>query len=524
MKRLCTTCFIILLSIQLLAQPASLPRSTPEAEGVSSAALRKFFTAANKSGLEFHGIMILRHGRVVAEGWWHPYRPGLKHMLYSVSKSFTATAVGFAVSEGRLQLTDTVLRFFPEAVPDTISPNLARLTVANLLSMAVGQEPDPTRQVMTQDDWIKAFLKTPVPHAPGSRFLYNTAATFMLAAIVEKVTGEKLLDYLRPRLFVPLGITGADWETSPQGQTAGGWGLRLRLEDLAKFGQLFLQQGQWNGKQVVPAAWVQAASARQILQDSAATQSKRDSSDWLQGYGYQMWRSRHNSFRADGAFGQYILVLPEQDAVVVINSEIQDMQAGMNLVWQYLLPAFQQEAVTPNQKEQEALRQQLRSLKLPLRVQRNLVMEKKLALKTYNITGKSGLRNVEIEFQDGSCYLRMTTDSVLHGFAFGSGRWIEGYTTRKGPSLTGSFRNSLAGLPEFTVAGAYHWQQDTLVLRLRYLESPHTETIRCVFQGNNLTMIVTSSVSPGTRGTVYKGVLGKTIKKPLMVETIVEEK
>lgn len=523
MKKLYTTCFILLLSIQLLAQTVSLPRSTPEAEGVSPAALRQFFAAANKSGLEFHGVMILRHGKVVAEGWWHPYRPDLKHMLYSVSKSFTATAVGFAVSEGKLKVTDTVIKFFPEILPDTVSPNLAELTVAHLLSMAVGQEPDPTRQVMTQENWVKAFLKTPVPHAPGSRFLYNTAATFMLAAIVEKVTGEKLLDYLRPRLFEPLGISGGDWETSPQGQTAGGWGLRLRLEDLAKFGQLFLQQGQWNGKQVLPAAWVAAASARQILQDSAATPSKRDSSDWLQGYGYQMWRSRNNSFRADGAFGQYILVLPEKDAVVVINSEISDMQAGMNLVWQHLLPAFQNEALPPNQKEQDALRQQLRSLKLPLRVQRNLAMEKKLALKTYNITGNTGLRTVEIEFQDGSCYLRMTTDSVLHGFAFGSRSWIEGYTTRKGPSLTGSFRNSLAGLPEFAVAGAYHWQQDTLVLTLRYIESPHTETIRGVFQGNNLTLSFTNSLNRNAPARVYKGVLTKTVKKQPMVETVVEE-
>jgi len=140
----------------------------------------------------------------------------------------------------------------------------------------------------------------------------------MASAIVTKVTGQKVIDYLQPRLFEPLGITGEDWETSPQGANTGGWGLRLKTEDMAKFGQLYLQGGKWNGKQILPEAWVKEATTMKIMQDPDAPQGKKDSSDWLQGYCYQMWRCRHNGVRADGAFGQYIIMLPDEDAVIAI--------------------------------------------------------------------------------------------------------------------------------------------------------------------------------------------------------------
>lgn len=239
-----------LLSVNLLlAQNSSpLPRSTPEAEGVSSEAITRFIEAANSSKHEFHSFMLLRHGKVISEAWWAPYRADLKHTMYSVSKSFTATAVGFALSEKKLSVNDPVISFFPEETPAQPSEFLKRLKVKDLLSMSVGHKTDPTFDIASKNEnWIKAFLNTQIVDEPGTKFLYNSAATYMLSAIVQKVTGQQILAYLKPRLFEPLGIEGIDWEIDPQGINVGGWGLRLKTEDMAKFGQLFLQKGVWNG-------------------------------------------------------------------------------------------------------------------------------------------------------------------------------------------------------------------------------------------------------------------------------------
>src|SRR5579883_1127539 len=309
-----------------------LPRSSPEEQGVSSAGVLAFVDAADKiEGM--HSVVLLRHGRVVAEGWWAPYDADAPHELYSLSKSFTSTAVGLAVAEGKFSLDDQVTKFFPGEAPAEPGANLRAMRVRDLLRMATGHQTEPRVQG-SADPWTKTFLAHPVPFKPGTHFLYNTPATYMLSAIVQKTTGETVLDYLRPRLFEPLGIDRPTWGTSPQGVTLGGYGLNLRTEDIAKFGQLYLQKGRWNDKPVVPAGWVAEATARQTANGS------NPASDWDQGYGYQFWRCRHGAYRGDGAFGQYCVVMPEQDAVVAITSGVRDMQAVLNLVWDKLLPAM----------------------------------------------------------------------------------------------------------------------------------------------------------------------------------------
>src|SRR5450755_988725 len=307
--------------IFLPAQTAtSLPRSIPETEGVSSAGISRFLDAANKSRNELHSFMFLRHGKVIAEGWWDPYKPDLVHSIYSLSKTFTSTAVGFAVSENKLKLTDKVISFFPNDLPDTIPPFLAGLTVRDVLIMSIGQDPDPTYNLASKyRNWERAFLATPIVHKPGTVFLYNSLGTFMLSAIVQKVTGQRVVDYLRPRLFDPLDITGMDWEETLLGVNTGGWGLRLKTEDMAKVGQLYLQKGGWNGNQIIPATWIEEATTEKIIQHPEFTQSERDTSDWVQGYGYQIWLCRHQAYRGDGAYGQFIIVLPNQDAVIAIH-------------------------------------------------------------------------------------------------------------------------------------------------------------------------------------------------------------
>jgi CubicO group peptidase (beta-lactamase class C family) len=331
-----------------------LPRSTPEAQGVSSAGIREFIEAADKQVDTMHSFMLVRHGQVIAECWWKPESAEKPHVLYSLSKSFTSTAVGLAVAEGKLSIDDPVLKFFPDDAPAEPSDKLKAMRVRDLLTMSTGHQSEP--KLTPDEPWVKSFLAHPVEHKPGAHFLYNSAGTYMCSAIVQKQTGQTVLDYLKPRLFEPLGIEGAEWSTSPQGISAGGWGLFLKTEDIAKFGQLYLQKGQWNGKQLVPASWVEQATSKQVSNGSDPTK------DWDQGYGFQFWRCRHGAFRGDGAFGQFCVVLPEQDAVVAITADTKDMQGELNIVWEKLLPAFQKEALPANAGEETKLKQTLSNL------------------------------------------------------------------------------------------------------------------------------------------------------------------
>jgi len=491
-------------------QTRVLPRSTPEAEAVSSKGIIAFLDAASKSKNEFHSIMILRHGKVVAEGWWNPYSASLKHTMYSTSKSFTATAAGFAISEKRLSIDDKVISFFPNDLPDTVSPYLAELTVKDVLMMSDGQEPDPTSTVVPRDsNWVKGFLALPFLHKPGTTFLYNSLGTYMLSAIVQKVTGQKIIDYLKPRLFDPLGIEGIDWETNYQGINTGGWGLRLKTEDMAKFGQLFLQKGMWNGKQILPANWVQEASTVKIIQHPNYSQEKRDSSDWEQGYCYQMWRCRHNAFRADGAFGQFIIIMPDKDAVVAITAETPDMQNEIDLVWKYLLPAMSDDKLADDKTNDAILKKKLSALALEVPAKNASVLEKELSGKTFSFdTNERHIKNVSFLFKDGTCHVTLKTDTAAYDLDYGAGKWVQGTTAKAGPNLLFAAKENYRSLKPFKIDGAYTWKDEhTLQLTLRYIESPHTETFLCHFDNNNISINAENSYDYGKKKIEIKGML-----------------
>ena len=484
---------------------ASLPGSTPEAEGVSSEAIITFLDSAAVSKQEFHSFMFLRHGKVIAEGWWDPYKPDLRHTLYSTSKSFTSTAIGFAVNEKLLTVNDKVISFFPDQLPDSVSPFLADMTVKDLLTMSAGQSPEPTGAIRSAGPgWVKSFLAFPVTNDPGTTFLYNSMATFMLSAIVQKVTGEMVIDYLRPRLFNPLGIEGMDWETNPDSINTGGWGLLVKTEDMAKFGQLYLQKGIWNGKQVIPAGWVEEATTFKIDQAPDALQSKRDSSDWLQGYCYQFWRCRHNAFRADGAFGQFIIVMPDQDAVVAITAESPDMQDEINLVWKYLLPAMKDAPLAENKEAAETLKQRLSSLALPLPAKGpESPLASQLSSKTFSLE-KNDLKfeSFSIRFSGDTCYLSMNSDNTDYIIPFGYGKWAIAETVLAGPNIL----SRPGALSMNKTAGSYSWKDDnTLELVLRYIESPHSYKITCAFDAENVTVSLHLSIPPGTDLPPIKG-------------------
>ncbi len=216
-----------------------LPRSTPEAKGISSRAILDFVQAVDKNVNTLHSFMIVRHGHVIAEGWWKPEAADKPHVLHSLSKSFNSTAVGLAIHDGKLSLDDPVLKFFSADAPANPSDNLKAMTVRDLLTMSCGHETEPKAVLGAPS--VKQFLAHPVPHKPGTHFLYNTMGSYVLSAIVTKVTGQTELEYLKPRLFEPLGIDDPRWDSSPEGNSLGGYGLFLRTEDIAKFGQLYQQ-------------------------------------------------------------------------------------------------------------------------------------------------------------------------------------------------------------------------------------------------------------------------------------------
>jgi CubicO group peptidase (beta-lactamase class C family) len=481
-----------------LVPATALPRAVSEAEGVSSEAIAAFLDAFVGTNHELHSMMLLRHGKVVAEGWWKPYAPELTHSMYSTTKSFTATAIGLAVGEDRLRVEDKVISFFPELVPTPMPPHLSELTVQHLLSMTVGHDPDPSQVIPGMSDtWVNSFLATPIVKEPGSTFLYNSMASHMLSAIVTKVTGEKLIDYLQPRLFEPLGISGIDWETDPEGNNTGGWGLRLHTEDMAKFGQLFLQDGVWNGDRLLPEGWVAEASSFKIQQDPDRPAEQRAKSDWHQGYCYQMWRCLHNAFRGDGAFGQYIVMMPDQDAVLVITSQTGNMQGMLDLVWEHLLPSMHNGALPANSAGVAALRSRLDGLALavplgsPSPEKENELSGKRFAL----ATNERNMTRIGFAFDTGACTVNIEDDRGAYTIPMRAGAWAFSETSRRGPYLVARAKNSLMGLPPFKVACAYRWLDDgALELTLRYIESPHTEALECQFEGDRIDIDVTTGV------------------------------
>ena len=410
--------FVALISISLIAQTKSLPRSTPEQEGVSSESIVNLIDAFEKK-IEFvHSYMIVKNGKVVSEGWWDPYGPNIPHELWSLSKSFTSTAIGFAVEEGLIQIHDFVKDYFPEKSPENPTWQLKQLRVKDLLTMSTGHTSEP-RLGQSSDDWVKHFLESELKLRPGTYFMYNTPATYMLSAIIQRVTGEKLVDYLYPRLFEPLGIDRPEWETDPRGINTGGWGLHLTTEDIAKFGVLYIQEGKWNGNQLLSSDWIKMATSKQVSNGSDPD------NDWSQGYGFQFWRSRFNTYRGDGAMGQFCLVIPEHNTIVAITSGTDNMGGIMQIVWDELLPKMNSSEMIFNPEGIEILRKKSASLELkPI----DGKMSKALAKKFFNKKIKIAKNKEAVEFiffNSKKNEVEIKVNGKIETIPFGFGEYIK---------------------------------------------------------------------------------------------------
>lgn len=304
--------------------------------GISFKRLNETIQALYENGL--HGYVLMRHGQVISEGWVPPYKKEGRHLLFSLTKSFTSIAMGFLAQEGKITVEDKVVGLFPEAFEGRPCENMEKMRIKDLLMMATGHVKEPDIFPGDGQTALNCFLHSYVPKTPGTHFFYNTAATGMAAYIIEKVTGEHVDDYLKPRLFEPLGISNYRWQKLPDGVCTGGFGLSLSAGDFAKFGQFLLQKGVWEGRQLLSAEWISDATSAQIIQQDG-------SGDWGAGYGYQFWRNRRdNSFRGDGAFGQFCVVLPEKDIVWASSSGSADIGKQLDVLFEKLFAFVDKDA------------------------------------------------------------------------------------------------------------------------------------------------------------------------------------
>ena len=312
-----------------------LERIIPSEAGLSSESILKYINALEKSGTEMHGIMIARHGKVCAEGWWKPYSPMLRHGLQSLTKSYVSAAIGILRDEGKIELNERLFDILPEYMPQNPSENLKLVTVHDMLCMSSGLE---TMQDRTKETWVHDFFASPFVNRPGTKFFYSGIVTSVLGVALRKKTGLGLMDYLKPRLFDRIGIVSENlkWIEHPDGMEYGGGGLFATTEDNLRLGMLYLNGGAWDGGRILSEDWVKKASAKQM--DSSCEGPKDNSV----GYGYQMWMCQpKGAYRFDGAHGQFTIMIPGLDMAISINQFAvgETVQKTLDLTWDYIKTA-----------------------------------------------------------------------------------------------------------------------------------------------------------------------------------------
>ncbi len=395
----------------------NLLRAAPESVGISSGALLSMLRKLNELD-SLNGIVLLRHGKVCMEGWWKPYCQDVPHGLFSLSKSLVSVAIGIAQGEKLLSLDDRLISFFPEHEKAVTDPKMNEITLRHLLTMTSGHDVC-AKEFMINDpegDWAHGFLASRLPRKPGEFFAYNSGATYMLAAVIFKRTGQNVREYLMPRFFEPLGIVPGIWETCPKGINCGGHGLFLKTEDIAKLAQLLLNHGKVNGKALIPEDYLAEATRKQ------SDNSMNQLPDWKCGYGYQFWVSRHG-YRGDGASGQYLIVLPQEDVAIAVNSCLADMGRILDVFWDALLPALQDAPLPEDSRKHRALERFLASLAIP--PARNAYPVTRCSSARFEFeSNAAGITACSVEFGEKECALTffnetpLKTEQLRAGFGF----------------------------------------------------------------------------------------------------------
>lgn len=455
---------------------------SPESQGVPSRAIMRWVREMDKTG-GFHGFVLMRHGQTIAEGWWSPYSADRRHNLYSFSKSVLSTAVGMLVDEGRIDLDERVTDIFADRLPANPSANLKAMRVRDLLGMASGHGADAEQAFRDEPDadWIGAFLACPVPHQPGRQFLYESGASYMLSALVHCRAGQLPSEYLRGRLFDPLGIGEVHWSRSPEGEEMGGWGLSLTTREMALFGQFWLQRGEWQGRQLLSRDYVAQASSAQT--PNRAHAHPRDGEDWRVGYGFHFWKCRHGCYRAAGAYGQLAVIMPEQDAVLAVNSKA-PMSSTLDRLWE-LLPEMAAAPLPEDRAAADELARFTAALSLPIVAGEATGVVEKLGTVFSDGSGTA----VSLT-PDGEGWALAVTNAAWCGrIPVGFGRWRTGeIQCTKRTELA----HYLPGLQPVAASGAWIAPR-TFTARLWFVEMPHDAQAVLDFTDGRLKLKVSSS-------------------------------
>lgn len=437
--------------------------SSPEEAGVSSRGLLDFIDEVERRGIEIHSFILLRHGREVCRANWQPYSVDRPHMLFSLSKSFTSCAAGFAVAEGRLDYDTRVADVLRDKLPARPSERLMRITLGDLLCMGSGLDPASDSVPPMAADWCKHVLSYDIKHEPGAHFDYNSFGSYLCSAMVTRATGQTCCDYLYPRMFEKIGIKKPVWDVSPQGINCGGWGLHLSCEDIAKFGQLLLQKGMWSGARVLPEGWTELASAAHI--DNSGRNAH---ADWEQGYGYQFWRCRDGRYRGDGMCGQLCIVSEREDAVLAMTAGTNDMGAQMDAVHDLLLAAIDAEPASKADRQALSARIGALEYKFP-----------NDDASGHDISGT-------YESADG-CRLKFEHrgDLLLMTCSYPGGRALSPMQYRCGQPYESIFKIQSPGAPRERGLGGFGWHKGVLRLVMRLPDGPFTRCDEMRFSDND---------------------------------------
>ncbi len=471
-----------------------LPRAAPAARHVDAAGILAFLDDADEAGLELHSFMLWRAGAVVAEGFWRPYAAERPHMQHSATKSWTAAAVGLAIGEGRFTLDDRVTGFFPEHLPEVVSDNLAAMTVRDLLTMRTGHATGISGGEWRglRESWVAAFLREPVSEPPGETFIYSSATSYMLSAIVTRTTGQTAHAYLQQRMIAPLGMSALTWDSSPEGISTGGNGLSCTTEDVLKFGVLHLSNGQWEGREVLPAAWVREATRRQVehvalgrldgRRYQAPTAADHAAGERREGYGYQWWMAPHGGYRASGVFGQQCVVLPQHNAVIAITAGLPDSTPRlMQAIWTRLLPALGG-GTRPAAEAALAARQGRLARPGPARAPQAPGGSTRAGARFVFPPNEDGVAEIALDFTAKACRFSLTDARGTHSIENGFGDPIEGDTTMTGNRLHHQYQPASLRV----VAQAAWPAPDRLELQWRFVETAFCDTVTLQFDGDGV--------------------------------------
>ena len=448
-----------------------LPRNRPEAHGVDPRAILAFLDETRAAGLELHSFMLARGGDVIAEGWWSPYRADRAHMMHSLTKSVAVSGVALALQENLFGIDDKVVSFFPDELPPVVSENLAAMTVRDLLTMRAGHDAEISGSVWRQvrTSWVTEFFKVPVPLKPGSRFVYSSAVSFMLSAIVTKVTGQKLRDYMEPRFFAPLGIAGLSWDVGPGGINPGGNGLTWKTADALKLGMLYAQRGRWQGSQILAPEWVDAATRPQVEEGE---------------YGYQWWIGPNRAYYALGLFTQMSIVFPDHDAVLAVTAAIDCSEQFTSIVWKHFPAAFGAGRAPHHGKSFAALASRVKTLSVqPQLATGSSPAARRVSGRVYRATTNAdGIEDFTFTFSGDRCHFTMRDGRGTHAVEVGVGRWVEGRTSMTGNKLHHQYQPDSM----LVVAGGQWVAPDTFEMTWQFAETAFRDTITCRFSGDHM--------------------------------------